>query len=213
MSAPGRRRRGGSRQVVQVELGERSYSIQIGVNSLSRIGSEVARATKASRIAMVTVPEVGRRYAAPLTRSLREAGIRCHRIEVPDGDRAKNLRQVAQLYDAFLECGLDRSSAVLALGGGVVGDLAGFAAASYLRGIPFVQVPTTLLAMADASVGGKVAVNLAQGKNLVGAFHQPRLDQGRRDPGRGPVCRAGGKPGGGPGTRARGAAAAAGEGL
>ena len=175
MSVPGRWRGGGSRRVVQVELGERSYSIQIGVNSLSRIGSEVARATKASRVAMVTVPEVGRRYAAPLARSLREAGIRCHRIEVPDGDRAKNLRQLARLYDAFLECGLDRSSAVLALGGGVVGDLAGFAAASYLRGIPFVQVPTTLLAMADASVGGKVGVNLARGKNLVGAFHQPRL--------------------------------------
>jgi 3-dehydroquinate synthase len=126
-------------------------------------------------VAIVTVPEVGRRYAPRLTRSLRAAGLRVHRIDVPDGDATKNLRQLARLYDAFLEAGLDRSSAVVALGGGMVGDLAGFAAASYLRGIPFVQVPTTLLAMVDASVGGKVAVNLPQGKNLVGAFHQPRL--------------------------------------
>ena len=102
-------------------------------------------------------------------------GLKVHRFEVPDGDGTKNLRQVAKLYDAFLAKGMDRSSAVVALGGGVVGDLAGFAAASYLRGIPFVQVPTSLLAMVDASIGGKVGVNLSQGKNLVGAFHQPRL--------------------------------------
>ena len=124
---------------------------------------------------IVSVPEVAKRYAPRLARSLRAAGLRVHRIEVPDGDRSKNLRQVSKLYEAFLDKGMDRSSAVVALGGGVVGDLAGFAAASFLRGIPFVQVPTTLLAMVDASVGGKVGVNLAQGKNLVGAFHQPRL--------------------------------------
>jgi 3-dehydroquinate synthase len=94
---------------------------------------------------------------------------------VPDGDRTKNLRQVAKLYDAFLEKGADRHTAVIALGGGMVGDLAGFAAATYLRGVPFVQVPTTVLAMVDSSIGGKTGVNVAQGKNLVGAFHQPRL--------------------------------------
>ncbi len=160
---------------IQVELGERSYPIHIGVGSLARAGAEIARQTKATQVALVTVPSVARRYAPTLTRSLREAGIRAHRIEVPDGDSTKNLRQLGKLYEAFLERGLDRSSAVVALGGGMVGDLAGFAAASYLRGIPFVQVPTTLLAMVDASVGGKTAVNLKQGKNLVGAFHQPRL--------------------------------------
>ncbi len=161
--------------VVEVALGERSYPVHIGVDSLGRAGAEIARHTKATQAVVVTVPAVGRRYAARLLRSLREAGIRAHRIDVPDGDASKNLRQLARLYDAFLDKGLDRGSVVVALGGGMVGDLAGFAAASYLRGIPFVQGPTTLLAMVDASVGGKVAVNLKQGKNLVGAFHQPRL--------------------------------------
>jgi len=158
-----------------VDLGARSYGIRIGTGTLGDAGEEIARVTKASRLAIITVPEVGRRYAGPLTRSLKEAGVRAHRIEVPDGDSTKNMRQLGQLYDAFLEKGLDRSSAVVALGGGMVGDLAGFAAATYLRGIPFVQVPTTILAMVDASIGGKVAVNLKQGKNLAGAFHQPRL--------------------------------------
>jgi 3-dehydroquinate synthase len=118
---------------------------------------------------------VARRYAAATTRSLRRAGIRVHRIDVPDGDASKSHRQLLRLYDFFLEKGLDRKSALVALGGGMVGDLTGFAAATYLRGIPFVQVPTTILAMVDASIGGKTAVNVPQGKNLVGAFHQPSL--------------------------------------
>jgi 3-dehydroquinate synthase len=92
---------------------------------------------------------------------------------VPDGDTTKNLKQLGELYDRFLELGMDRHSAVVTLGGGMVGDLGGFAAATFLRGIPFVQVPTTVLAMVDASIGGKTGVNLARGKNLVGAFHQP----------------------------------------
>ncbi|UCE87894.1 MAG: 3-dehydroquinate synthase [Deltaproteobacteria bacterium] len=151
------------------------YPIEIGYGTLAGAGAAIAQRTKATLAAVVTVPPVGRRYAAPLMRSLREAGLRARRIEVPDGDRSKNLRQVARLYDALLDAGADRSSVVVALGGGVVGDLAGFAAATFLRGIQFVQVPTTLLAMVDASVGGKVGVNLPRGKNLVGAFHQPRL--------------------------------------
>jgi 3-dehydroquinate synthase len=108
-------------------------------------------------------------------RSLREAGLRAHRLVVPDGDASKSLARVRGLYDALLDLGVDRSGVLVALGGGMVGDLTGFAAATYLRGIPFVQIPTTLLAMVDASVGGKVGVNLPRGKNLVGAFHQPRL--------------------------------------
>jgi 3-dehydroquinate synthase len=124
---------------------------------------------------VVTEPGIGRRYAGTLRRSLREAGIRVDRIDVPQGDSTKNLRQMRQLYDGFIEGRADRSSAVVALGGGMVGDLAGFAAASFLRGLSLVQVPTTLLAMVDSSVGGKVGVNLPQGKNLVGAFHQPQL--------------------------------------
>ncbi len=160
---------------LRVDLGDRSYPIVIGHDTLDDAGPAIAKATGAKRVALITVRPVGRRYAARLTSSLRAAGVAVTKIEVPDGDATKNLAQLGKLYDAFLEAGLDRSSAVVALGGGVVGDLAGFAAASYLRGIPFVQVPTTVLAMVDASIGGKTAVNLKQGKNLVGAFHQPRL--------------------------------------
>ncbi|MBW2420248.1 MAG: 3-dehydroquinate synthase [Deltaproteobacteria bacterium] len=160
---------------ITVDLGERSYPVRIGHDTLSEAGAEIAQRTGARRVAIVTVPAVGRRYAARLARSLADAGVDVKRIVVPEGDATKNLQQVARLYDAFLEAGLDRSSAVIALGGGMVGDLAGFAAASYLRGIAFVQVPTTVLAMVDASIGGKTGVNLEQGKNLVGAFHQPKL--------------------------------------
>ncbi len=162
-------------RTVRVELADRSYPIRIGDGTLAEVGPEIARCTGASRVALITVPGVGRRYARKVARSLRAAGLRVHRFDVPDGDASKNLRQAAKLYDAMLAAGLDRSSAVVALGGGMVGDLAGFVAATFLRGIPFVQIPTTVLAMVDASIGGKVAVNLPQGKNLVGAFHQPRL--------------------------------------
>jgi 3-dehydroquinate synthase len=162
-------------RTVEVALGDRSYPIRIGSGTLPKVGAAIARATGAKRVALVTVPPVGRRYAARVARSLAAAGVKAVRIEVPDGDATKNLKQLGRLYEAFLDGGLDRGSAVVALGGGMVGDLAGFAAATFLRGIPFVQVPTTVLAMVDASIGGKVAVNLAQGKNLVGAFHQPRL--------------------------------------
>ena len=154
---------------------DRSYPVRLGVGTLATAGDEIARATKASCALVVTVPPVARRYAPRLERSLREAGIRSHRLVVPDGDGSKNLRQLARLYDAALAAGADRSSVVIALGGGVVGDLAGFLAATYLRGVPLVQVPTTILAMVDSSVGGKVGVNVPQGKNLIGAFHQPRL--------------------------------------
>jgi 3-dehydroquinate synthase len=158
-----------------VALGERSYWIHIARGSLARAGEPIARATGASRVVVLTEPRVGRRYAPALLRSLRSAGLTATRIDVPAGDASKSLRQASKLYDALLERGLDRSSALVALGGGMIGDLTGYVAATYLRGIPFVQVPTTLLAMVDASIGGKVAVNLKQGKNLVGAFHQPRL--------------------------------------
>jgi 3-dehydroquinate synthase len=165
----------GAPRTVEVELGERSYPVCIGTDTLPKLGGAVAQATGASRAMLVTVPPVGRRYGPTVMRSLRAAGLRPSRFDVPDGDRTKNLRQVSRLYDALLDAGADRSSVVVALGGGMVGDLAGFVAATFLRGIPFVQVPTTVLAMIDSSVGGKTGVNLARGKNLVGAFHQPRL--------------------------------------
>lgn len=160
---------------VRVSLGERSYPIEIGVGTLDAVGPAVAAATGARRAMLISVPPVARRYAARVERSLRGAGIRSKRLVVPDGERTKNLGQVAKLYDACLAAGVDRSSVVVALGGGVVGDLAGFVAATLLRGIPVVQIPTSLLAMVDSSVGGKTGVNVDRGKNLVGAFHQPRL--------------------------------------
>jgi len=165
----------GLRRTVQVLLGDRSYPIHLGLDTLAGVGAEVAARTKAQLAMVVTEPEVGRRYAPALRASLREAGLRVRTATVPPGDRSKSLRQAQRLYDAFLDAGVDRGSVVVALGGGMIGDLAGFAAATFLRGIAFVQVPTTILSMVDASVGGKVAVNLPQGKNLVGAFHQPRL--------------------------------------
>ena len=165
----------GSIETVEGYLGERSYPVRIGGGAIADLGGELARRTGATRAVMLTVPEVGRRYAGRLSRSLRGAGLRVRRIDVPDGDAAKNLRQVAKLYDELLEHGADRDTVLVALGGGAVGDLTGFSAATFLRGIPFVQVPTTVLAMVDASVGGKTGVNLPQGKNLVGAFHQPLL--------------------------------------
>lgn len=161
------------RATVPVELAERSYAIELGNDWLTSIGRRIADRLDAERLALITVPTVARRYAPLLTRGLEAKGAKVRRIVVPDGDASKNLGQLAELYDAFLAHGLDRSSGVVTLGGGVAGDLGGFAAASYLRGIPFAQVPTTVLSMVDASIGGKTGVNLPQGKNLVGAFHQP----------------------------------------
>jgi 3-dehydroquinate synthase len=159
---------------VTVDLGDRSYAVEIGAGTLVGIGARVAETTGARRAVVITAPPVGKRYAARVLRSLRAAGLRASRIDVPDGEASKSLRQVERLYHELLRAGADRHTALVALGGGVVGDLTGFTAATYLRGIPFVQVPTTLLAMVDSSVGGKTGVDLREGKNLVGAFHQPR---------------------------------------
>jgi 3-dehydroquinate synthase len=168
-------REAGALRRVEVALGDRSYPVEIGAGTLAAIGPRVVERTGARRAVVVSAPPVARRYAARVLRSLREAGVAASRIDVPDGDAGKSLRQTAKLYEALLARGADRTSVLVALGGGAVGDLTGFAAATFLRGIPFVQAPTTLLAMVDASVGGKTGVNLPEGKNLVGAFHQPRL--------------------------------------
>jgi 3-dehydroquinate synthase len=160
---------------LKVELGDRSYPVVLGVGTLSKIGPAIAKCAPSSRVLVVTVPSVSRRYGATVQRSLKEAGYRVRRISLPDGDATKNARQLAKIWDELVEFGADRTTPVVALGGGMVGDLAGFAAASYLRGVPFIQVPTTVLAMVDASIGGKVAINLPQGKNLAGAFYQPKL--------------------------------------
>jgi len=162
-------------RIVPVRLGERSYSIKIGSGLLSRLGGECARLKLGRRAAIITDASVGPLLAAAAGESLIAAGFEPLVITVPAGETAKNLKSVQACYDQLAAHRLERKSFVVALGGGVVGDLAGFVAATYLRGIPFVQVPTTLLSQVDSSVGGKVGVNLMAGKNLVGAFYQPKL--------------------------------------
>lgn len=162
-------------RTVTVALGERSYPIRLGTGTLAAAGPAIAAQTGGRQAMIVSEPGIARRYAGTLERSLRSAGLRVGRTLVASGERTKSLREAGRIYQAMLGFGADRGTVVVALGGGKIGDLAGFVAATWLRGVPFVQVPTTLLAMVDSSVGGKVAVNLPQGKNLAGAFHQPRL--------------------------------------
>ena len=159
---------------VHVSLGNRSYAIKIGAGLLAQLGRECARLKLDTRCAIITDTDVGRRYAKPAFDSLARAGFSPSLIVVPAGETSKSLRTVQTCYDQLAVHRLERKSFIITLGGGVVGDLAGFVAATYLRGIAFVQVPTTLLAQVDSSVGGKVGVNLKAGKNLVGAFYQPR---------------------------------------
>jgi 3-dehydroquinate synthase len=162
-------------RVVKVPLADRAYSILIGRDLFGLLGTECARQQLGRRCAIISDVHVHRLYGAAAQRSLVAAGFDCVQVTVPAGETAKSLRSVQACYDQLAAHRLERKSFVVALGGGVVGDLAGFVAATYLRGIPFVQVPTTLLAQVDSSVGGKVGVNLKAGKNLVGAFYQPRL--------------------------------------
>jgi 3-dehydroquinate synthase len=154
---------------VTVGLGSRSYPIRVG----GWPEVEFLALLKGRRGLIVTDSTVGPLYGARCEATLREAGASVVRATVPAGESSKSMQQAMALYGSALDAGLDRKSFILALGGGMVGDLAGFVAATYLRGVEFLQVPTTLLAMVDSSVGGKTAVNLPQGKNLVGVFHQP----------------------------------------
>jgi 3-dehydroquinate synthase len=162
-------------RTVKVSLGERGYDIKIGPGLFSHLGQECARLHLSRTCAIISDQNVARHYGARARRILAGAGFEPLFLTVPAGETAKSLDTVRACYDQLAAGRLERKSFIVALGGGVVGDLAGFVAATYLRGIPFVQVPTTLLAQVDSSVGGKVGVNLKAGKNLVGAFHQPRL--------------------------------------
>jgi len=156
-----------------VDLAGRSYDIHIGAGLLGRLG-EFLRPLRPSRLLVVTDPRVGSLYAQPVTAAL-AAVAPASVFELTGGEASKDLRAVEAVLDALQAAGADRRSVVVALGGGVVGDIAGFAAAIYMRGIRFVQVPTTLLAQVDWSVGGKTGVNHPRGKNLIGAFHQPEV--------------------------------------
>lgn len=159
---------------IRVPLGTRSYSIAVDRGVLLRVGAACARLKLGRRCVVITDSNVGPRYAGAVEQSLADAGFEPRRVTVPAGEPAKRLAMAARCYDACAAHRLERDSFIVALGGGVVGDLAGFVAATYLRRIAFIQLPTTLLAQVDSSVGGKTAVNLPAGKNLVGAFHQPR---------------------------------------
>jgi 3-dehydroquinate synthase len=162
-------------RTVKVPLANRSYPIHIGVGLLADLGKHCARLKLGQRCVVISDATVARRYRKPALASLKAAGFAPAFISQPAGEQAKTLKNVQACYDQLAKHRIERGSFVVALGGGVVGDLAGFVAATYLRGIDFVQVPTTLLAQVDSSVGGKVGVNLPAGKNLVGAFHQPKL--------------------------------------
>jgi 3-dehydroquinate synthase len=161
-------------QVVEVSLADRSYPIVIG-RGVSTDSSLISRYLKPGRVALVTSEVVGALYLGPVTAALAAAGIEAVPIVLPDGEQHKNWQVLNTVFDHLIEHRCDRRTPVVALGGGVIGDMAGFAAATWQRGVPFVQIPTTLLAQVDSSVGGKTAINHPQGKNMIGAFHQPGL--------------------------------------
>src|SRR5918992_1333301 len=162
-------------KTLTVDLGERSYPIYIGQGILARAGEFLKRAGLRGKVALVTNPTIANFYLEALGKALAQTGFEVVPVLIPDGEEHKNHASLAAIYDSLVSARLERKSSVVALGGGVIGDLAGFAAATYLRGVPYVQVPTTLLAQVDSSVGGKTGINHESGKNLIGAFYQPRL--------------------------------------
>lgn len=159
---------------VPVSLGDRSYEILIQAGLLNQLGDICRGLGFSDRIAIITNPIVHGLYGRLVQRVLKRAGFSCTTVLLPDGERAKSMTWMGKILDELVAKRFERRDALLALGGGVVGDVAGFAAASYLRGVPFVQVPTTLVAQVDSSVGGKTGVNHPLGKNLIGAFYQPK---------------------------------------
>jgi 3-dehydroquinate synthase len=161
--------------VLSVNLGANSYDIVVERGVLASLGERCHGVGLKGVAAVITNPTVAAIYGAVVQDSLRKAGYNAVLIEIPDGEELKNSTTLNRLYDDLLNAGVDRSSFVVALGGGVVGDVAGYAAATWMRGVPFVQVPTTLLAQVDSSVGGKTGIDHPSGKNLIGAFYQPRL--------------------------------------
>jgi 3-dehydroquinate synthase len=163
------------KSIIPVPLPQQPYEIAIAPDSLDHLGTWMEPLKLGKKALVVANPMVFRRYGERAIAALQQAGFQVAHCLLPAGERYKTLSSIQKIYDCALENRLERSSTIVALGGGVIGDMAGFAAATWLRGIHFVQVPTSLLAMVDASIGGKTGVNHPQGKNLIGAFHQPRL--------------------------------------
>ena len=161
-------------QTLRVELGERGYDIAIGQHLLERADLIVAHLAQ-PRVAIVTNTTVAALYLLQLSEALRSRGVAVISVVLEDGERYKDWATLNRIFDELLGQRCDRKTTLVALGGGVIGDLTGFAAATYMRGVPFIQVPTTLLAQVDSSIGGKTGINHALGKNMIGVFHQPRL--------------------------------------
>ncbi|BAQ65344.1 3-dehydroquinate synthase [Geminocystis sp. NIES-3709] len=161
--------------IISVPLPNNSYNIHILNNGLLTLGEKIKELNLGKKILVVSNPQIFDYYGNLTVDSLEKAGFSVNYHLIPAGENYKTLEYLAQIYDSTLKFSLERNSTLLALGGGVVGDMTGFAAATWLRGVNFVQVPTSLLAMVDASVGGKTGVNHPQGKNLIGAFYQPKL--------------------------------------
>ncbi len=162
-------------ETVRVELVERSYDIIIGNGLLDGIGARLKAYGPSPKAALVSNPTVFALYGERVTDSIKKAGFDLKHVIIPDGEEYKDLHRIEHIYDELLGHRLDRSSGLVALGGGVVGDITGFAASTYMRGISYIQVPTTLLAQVDSSVGGKTGVNHKLGKNMIGTFWQPRM--------------------------------------
>ncbi|MCA9520768.1 MAG: 3-dehydroquinate synthase, partial [Myxococcales bacterium] len=162
-------------EAVRVELGERSYEVRFGTRGIAQVADEYLQAFAARRAVVVTDSNVARHYGDDLMRAFGARGVELKLEVVPAGEASKSLRVVEELLDALIAWKADRKTPLVAFGGGVVGDLAGFVAATLFRGVPLMQVPTTLLAQVDSSIGGKTGVNHRLGKNLIGAFYQPRV--------------------------------------
>jgi len=160
---------------IRVELGERSYDIFIGRGLLKDIGKTIRTFGFSDKIALISNPTVYGFYGKEVSEKIKASDHDLLEVLIPDGEEYKSLADTEKIYEALLKAKLDRKSSLIALGGGVIGDITGFAAATYMRGIDFIQVPTTLLAQVDSSVGGKTGVNHPLGKNMIGAFWQPRL--------------------------------------
>ncbi len=161
--------------LIQVDLGERSYDIRVGEGLLADAGRYLRPVLARPRVVVITDTNVAPLYLAEFEDSLAGEGIRCDHVILPAGEQTKSFDHLRDLADALLDRSVERATSLVALGGGVIGDITGFAAGILLRGLDYVQVPTTLLAQVDSSVGGKTGINTRQGKNLVGLFHQPRL--------------------------------------
>jgi 3-dehydroquinate synthase len=168
------------KSVISVDIPQNPYNVVIAPDAIAHVGAWLTDHEKplikpGQKLLVVSNPVIFRHYGDRLVQSLEAVGYQVSTCILPAGERYKTLRSIQKIHDAAYEAKLERKSAMVALGGGVIGDMTGFAAATWLRGIGVVQVPTSLLAMVDASIGGKTGVNHPQGKNLIGAFHQPRL--------------------------------------